>query len=135
MVVCRLEDGIYRESRVAGTDPAVFRSDVLGGLVRSAATPGSGAGAAGLPLPVVGRGTPLRWRDTRTDEERGHIEQELTQQAVALLEAHLGSTLSPADMDRITTHWQRHGQLDNVKNRILQVRQAPHVWQSLLRPD
>ena len=31
MVVYRLEDGIYRESRVAGTDPAVFRSDVLGG--------------------------------------------------------------------------------------------------------
>ena len=34
MVVYRLEDGIYRESHVAGTDPAVFRSDVFGERVR-----------------------------------------------------------------------------------------------------
>ena len=34
MVVYRLEDGVYQESRVAGTNPSVFRSDVLGGLGR-----------------------------------------------------------------------------------------------------
>lgn len=143
MVVYRLEDGIHRESRVAGTDPAVFRSDVLGGLVRL------------LPPrdPVQARqdfrfqwwdGAHRYWRDTRTDEERERTqaereriqaEQERTQLAVALLEAHLGLMLSPANMDRITTHWHRYGPPDNVKDRILQVRQAPHAWQSLLRPD
>ncbi len=34
MVLYRLEDGVYRESRVAGTEPSVFRSDVLGVSVR-----------------------------------------------------------------------------------------------------
>lgn len=128
MVVYRLKDGIYRDSRVAGTDPAVFRSDVLGGLVRL------------LPPqdPVQARQdfrfqwwdeVQHRWRDTRTDEEqeRGPIEQELTQLAVALLDVHLGSTLSPADLDHITAHWHRHGPPDKVKDRILQVRQAPHM--------
>ena len=134
MVVYRLEDGVYRDSRVAGTDPAVFRSDVLGGLVRL------------LPPrdPVQARQdvrfqwwdeAQRRWRDTRTDEERGPIELELMQLAVALLDAHLGSTLSPADLARITEHWHQHGPPDNVQDRILHVRQAPHAWQSLLRPD
>lgn len=34
MVVYRLEGGVYRESRVSGTDPSEFQSDVLGALVR-----------------------------------------------------------------------------------------------------
>ena len=34
MVLYRLEDGVYRECRVAGTEPSVFRSDVLGTSVR-----------------------------------------------------------------------------------------------------
>lgn len=143
MVVYRLEDGIYRESRVAGTDPAVFRSDVFGGLVRL------------LPPrdPVQARQdfrfqwwdeAQRYWRDTRTDEEREReqaeqertqAEQERTLLAVALLEAQVGSMLPPADLDRITTHWHRHGPPDNVQDRILHVRQAPHAWQSLLRPD
>ncbi len=55
--------------------------------------------------------------------------------AVALLDAYWGLTLPPADLDRITTHRHRHNPPDNVKDRILQVRQAPHAWRSLLRPD
>ena len=55
--------------------------------------------------------------------------------AVALLDAYLGLTLPPADLDRITTHWHRHSPPDNVKDRVLQVRQAPYAWRSLLRPD
>ncbi len=70
------------------------------------------------------------WRDTRTDEER-----ERAQLAVALLDAYLGSTLPSADLDRITAHWHRHGPPDNVKDRILQVQQAPSTWQSLLQTD
>ena len=40
-----------------------------------------------------------------------------------------------ADLDRIMVHWHQHGPPDNVKDCILQVRQAPLAWQSLLRPD
>ena len=164
MVVYRLENGVYRESRVAGTDPAVFRSDVLGGLVRL--LPPRDPVQARQDFRFQWWDEAYRyWRDARTDEERERkraeqereraeqereraeqereraeqertqAEQERTQLAVALLDAYLGSMLPPADLDRITAHWHRHGPPDNVQDRILQVRQAPHAWQSLLRPD
>ena len=129
MVVYRLEGGVYRESRVTGTDPAVFRSDVLGGFARLLPPRNPVRARQDFRFQWWDEAQRL-WRDTRTDEER-----ERMQLAVALLDAQLSSTLSPANLDRIKAHWHRHGPPDNVQDRILQVRQAPSAWQSLLRPD
>ena len=129
MVMYRLEGGVYRESRVAGTDPAVFRSDVLGGFARLLPPRNPVRARQDFRFQWWDEAQRL-WRDTRTDEER-----ERMQLAIALLDAQLGSTLSPAHLDRIKAHWHRHGPPDNVQDHILQVRQAPNAWQSLLRPD
>ena len=126
MVLYRLEDGVYRESRTAGTDPSVFRSDVFGASVRL------------LPPrePVRARedfrfqwwdGEQGRWRDYRTDAEHERMEM-----AVGLLPAYLGATLNSEHLDRIEVHWREHGPPDNVMDRILHVRKVPREWRSLL---
>ena len=126
MVLYRLEEGAYRESRTSGTDPSVFRSDVLGASVRL------------LPPrePVRARedfrfqwwdGEQGRWRDHRTDAEHERMEM-----AVGLLHAYLGATLDSEHLDRIEVHWREHGPPDTVMDRILHVQKVSREWRSLL---
>ena len=153
MVLYRLEDGVYQESRVAGLEPSVFRSDVLGTSVR-------------LPPPrdpVQARedfrfqwwdGEQGRWRDHRTDEEheqersgrereaRGEVSgeargrrMERTDQAVATMREFLGDELAPADLERIGVAWQRHGPPPDHLRRIKAVQRKPRAWRSLLLLD
>ena len=129
MVLYRLEEGVYRESRAAGTDPSVYWSDVLGASVRL------------LPPrdPVRARedlrfqwwdGEQDRWRDHRTDEEH-----EQTEKDVALLRLSLGEVLSSAVLDRIEAAWRRNGIPADLLRHIEAVRQTPSEWCSLLLPD
>ncbi len=136
MVLYRLEDGVYRESRAAGTDPSVFRSDVLGAPVRL------------LPPqdPVRARedfrfqwrdGGQGRWRDPSTDKEheQEHNSREReTKIAAAALYRFLPELPRPS-LDQIAAHWREHGLPDNVMDRILAVRETPGAWQALLLPD
>ena len=137
MVLYRLEDGMYRESCVAGPDPSEFRSDVLGTSVRL------------LPPrdPTRARedfrfqwwdGEQVRWRDHRTDEE--HAQERCGREreargelrmAIATLYSFL-SELPRCSLDQIAVHWQEHGLPDNVMDRILAVRETPGEWRFLL---
>ena len=143
MVLYCLEDGAYRESRAAGTEPSVFRSDVLGTSVRL------------LPPRDPARawedfrfqwwdGEQGRWRDHRTDaeyeQERSGREREARDEArgemkmaVAALYRFLPE-LPRSSLDQIAAHWQEHGLPDNVMDRILEVRDTPGAWRSLLLP-
>ena len=128
MVLYRLEEGVYRESHAAGTDPSVFWSDVLGASVRL------------LPPrdPVRARedfrfqwwdGEQGRWRDPETDPEH-----EQTEKDVALLRLSLGEVLSSAVLARIEAAWRRNGIPANLLRHIEAVRQTPSEWSSLLLP-
>ena len=143
MVLYRLEEGVYRESRAVGLELSVFRSDVLGASVRL------------LPPrdPVRARedfrfqwwdGEQGRWRDHRTDAEheqerrgrereaRGEARGE-TKMAIAALYGFL-SELPPPSLDQIAAHWREYGLPDNVMDHILAVRDRPGEWRSLLMP-
>ena len=143
MVVYRLEDGMYRESHVAGPDPSVFRSNVLGTSVRL------------LPPRDPARtredfrfqwwdGEQGRWRDHRTDAEyeqerrvrereaRGEARGE-TKMAIAALYRFLSELPQPS-LDQIAAHWRAHGVPDNVMDHILAVRETPSTWRALLLP-
>ena len=127
MVLYRLVDGVYRESRAADTDSSVFWSDVLGASVRL------------LPPRVRARedfrfqwwdGEQGRWRDHRTDDEHEQAEKD-----VALLRLSLGEVLSSAILGRIEAAWRRNGIPANLLRHIEAVRQTPSEWSSLLLPD
>lgn len=54
--------------------------------------------------------------------------------AIAALYRFL-SELSRQSLDQIAVHWREHGPPDNVMDRILEVRENPGVWRSLLLDD
>ena len=59
-----------------------------------------------------------------------------TKVAVAGLHALLSDHLHSRDRNRIAAHWRQAGPPPDVMDRLLQVRQAPAAWRSLLRiPD
>ncbi|MCY4519401.1 MAG: Uma2 family endonuclease [Caldilineaceae bacterium] len=86
-----------------------------------------------------------RWRDRETDrkheqertgrerEARGEARGE-AKMAIAALYRFL-SELSRQSLDQIAVHWREHGPPDNVMDRILEVRENPGVWRSLLLDD
>ena len=71
----------------------------------------------------------------RITQEWDRAVQERTNMVVDLLRAHLGSELATAHLNRIETVWRRDGPPTDAVDRILQVRETPDAWQSLLLPD
>ncbi|MYA05882.1 MAG: Uma2 family endonuclease [Caldilineaceae bacterium SB0664_bin_22] len=139
MVVYRLEDGVYRESRAAGPDPSVFRSNVLGTSVRLL-PPRDPARAREDFRFQWWDGEQGRWRDHRTDaeykQERRGREQEArgeVKMAIAALYSFLPELPRPS-LDQIAAHWREHGLPDNVMDHILAVRETPSMWRALLLP-
>ena len=62
--------------------------------------------------------------------------EERMEMAMASLHALLSDHLHSRDRDRIAAHWRQAGPPPDVMDRLLQVRQAPAEWRSLLRiPD
>ena len=151
------------EPKEADADPEEYWSDVFDAYIRMMPDPReafSDKPAELRPPPRFQWWDPERerWRDTETDaeveqervaqerdrivqerdriaQERDRIAQERTNMAVALLRAHLGSELATAHLNRIETVWRRDGPPTDAVDRILQVRETPNAWQSLLLPD
>ena len=126
MVLYCLEDGVYRESRAAGTAPSVFRSDVLGAPVRLL-PPRDPARAREDFRFQWWDGEQDRWRDPVTDAEH-----ERTEKDVALLRLSLREVLSSAVLERIEAAWHRNGAPANFLRHIEAVRRTPSEWSSLL---
>ena len=71
----------------------------------------------------------------RATQERDQAVQEQTNMAVAMLRSLLPRELAPADLFRVEEIWHRDGPPTDVVDRILQVRETPDAWHSLLLPD
>lgn len=154
MVMYRLEEGVYRTSREAGTAPSVFRSNVLGAPVRLLPPPDPSRAPEDFRFQWydVAEG---RWRDPETDREHERVAEQdrhdralretqtasleagearaRLETAVELLHKFLTDQLSSADRDRIEASWRRDGPPTDAVDCILAVRQSPTEWRSLLR--
>ena len=91
-----------------------------------------------------------RWRDPESDaayERQAERDRHVRELQVMRTEERVEMTIAslhtlPSDhlhsryQDRIAAHWRKTGPPSDVMNRLLQVRQAPAEWRSLLRiPD
>ena len=75
-------------------------------------------------------------RDRHVRELQVVRTEERTKVAIAGLHALLSDHLPSRDRDRLAAHWRQAGPPPDVMDRLLQVRQTPAEWRSLLRiPD